>query len=381
MANISSANGTITLKGSWTQKAIDAFIPVLDSWEFYGQYGIQSYYSELSLKNKTTKFYGCGRWSFSGTLESFDDWTRDWIKTNPDSNHPLTTEQYNEFLKIVSDKKLKIEITFEDEEEGVGFRVKETGVFTSDGESLCYETISCEEENYEEDSWESLGCENFDAAVDFFAQFIVNPDKKELQKWVKAFVLPDKCYLYKDEETNIYEFLEDNFTEFEFIEYFNVLYDFMYRFKINENDKWSALKDFVTNIYGWDLDNVNEYFKFDLGSDEEFDEWYDVLCNGENELDEMPDYPTEEITSLDFKGKRFVLTGDFQNIKDSRDDIKQLIESKGGKCTTAISGKTNYLVIGDFGNAGDSKIKKALAEKEKRDDIKIISEYDMFKFV
>ena len=57
MANISSASGTITLKGSWTQKAIDAFIPVLDSWEFYGQYGIQSYYSELSLKNKTTKFY------------------------------------------------------------------------------------------------------------------------------------------------------------------------------------------------------------------------------------------------------------------------------------------------------------------------------------
>ena len=281
----------------------------------------------------------------------------------------------------MSDKKLKIEITFEDEEEGVGFRVKETGVFTSDGESLCYETISCEEENYEEDSWESLGYENFNAAVDFFAQFVVNPDKKELQKWVKAFVLPDKCYLYTDEETNIYEFLEDNFTEFEFIEYFNVLYDFMYRFKINENDKWSALKDFVTNIYGWDLDNVNEYFKFDLGSDEEFDKWYDVLCNGENELDEIPDYPTEEITSLDFKGKRFVLTGDFQNIKDSRDDIKQLIESKGGKCTTAISGKTNYLVIGDFGNAGESKIKKALAEKEKRDDIKIISEYDMFKFV
>ena len=118
-----------------------------------------------------------------------------------------------------------------------------------------------------------------------------------------------------------------------------------------------------------------------MGSDEEFDEWYDILCNGEDEFDELPDYPTEEITSLDFKGKRFVLTGDFQNIKDSRDDIKQLIESKGGKCTAAISGKTNYLVIGDFGNAGESKIKKALAEKEKRDDIKIISEYDMFKFV
>ena len=377
MANISSANGTITLKGNWTQKAIDAFIPVLDSWEFYGEYGIQSYYSELSLKNKTTDFYGCGRWSFSGTLGSFDDWTRDWIKTNPDESHPLTAEQYDEFLKIMSDKKLKIEITFEDNEEGVGFRVEETGVFTSDGEKLYYETISCEEV---EDTWETLGCETFDAAVDFFAQFVVNPNKKELQKWVKEFVLPNDCYNYVEIGEEIYDFLEDNFFDVPFVDYRSSMCDFKSRFQIDTDSYWSSMEDFASSTYGWD--NFDEKFELDyLGSDEEFDEWYDILCNGEDEFDELPDYPTEEITSLDFKGKRFVLTGDFQNIKDSRDDIKQLIESKGGKCTAAISGKTNYLVIGDFGNAGESKIKKALAEKEKRDDIKIISEYDMFKFV
>ncbi len=377
MANISSANGTITLKGNWTQKAIDAFIPVLDSWEFYGEYGIQSYYSELSLKNKTTDFYGCGRWSFSGTLGSFDDWTRDWIKTNPDESHPLTAEQYDEFLKIMSDKKLKIEITFEDDEEGVGFRLKETGVFTSDGEKLYYETISCEEV---EDTWETLGCETFDAAVDFFAQFVVNPNKKELQKWVKEFVLPNDCYNYVEIGEEIYDFLEDNFFDVPFVDYRSSMCDFKSRFQIDTDSYWSSMEDFASSTYGWD--NFDEKFELDyLGSDEEFDEWYDILCNGEDEFDELPDYPTEEITSLDFKGKRFVLTGDFQNIKDSRDDIKQLIESKGGKCTAAISGKTNYLVIGDFGNAGESKIKKALAEKEKRDDIKIISEYDMFKFV
>ena len=377
MANISSANGTITLKGNWTQKAIDAFIPVLDSWEFYGEYGIQSYYSELSLKNKTTDFYGCGRWSFSGTLVSFDDWTRDWIKTNPDESHPLTAEQYDEFLKIMSDKKLKIEITFEDDEEGVGFRVEETGVFTSDGEKLYYETISCEEV---EDTWETLGCETFDAAVDFFAQFVVNPNKKELQKWVKEFILPNDCYNYVEIGEEIYDFLEDNFFDVPFVDYRSSMCDFKSRFQIDTDSYWSSMEDFASSTYGWD--NFDEKIELDyLGSDEEFDEWYDILCNGEDELDEILDYPTEEITSLDFKGKRFVLTGDFQNIKDSRDDIKQLIESKGGKCTAAISGKTNYLVIGDFGNAGESKIKKALAEKEKRDDIKIISEYDMFKFV
>lgn len=43
MANISSASGKITLKGDWTQEAIAALELVLDMWEFYGEYGIQSY--------------------------------------------------------------------------------------------------------------------------------------------------------------------------------------------------------------------------------------------------------------------------------------------------------------------------------------------------
>lgn len=41
MANISSANGTIKLKGRWTKKAVELFLPILKSWRFYGEYGIQ----------------------------------------------------------------------------------------------------------------------------------------------------------------------------------------------------------------------------------------------------------------------------------------------------------------------------------------------------
>ena len=282
MANISSAEGTITLKGNWTQQAIDAFKPVLNSWEFYGEYGIQDCRNELPLKNKITEFYGCGRWSFSGTLNSFDDWTRDWIKKNPDENHPLTAEQYNEFLKIMFDNDLKIEITFEDEEEGFGFRVSETGVFTSDGENLCYETIRCEEEDYdfEEDSWESLGCESFDAAARFFAQFLVNPDKKELQKWVKECVLPDECYVYAEEETDVYEFLEDNFTDYCFVVDTDRMYDFMKRFKINPVSEWSNLVDFVNQYYcSYSENDLEEYIPINLESDEEFDKWYQKLQN------------------------------------------------------------------------------------------------------
>ena len=279
MANISSAEGTITLKGNWTQQAIDAFKPVLNSWEFYGEYGIQDCRNELSLKNKTTDFNGCGRSSFSDTLNSFDDWTRDWIKTNPDENHPLTAEQYDEFLKIMSDKKLKIEITFTYEEEGVDFRLKETGVFTSDGEKLCYKTVSREEEK---DFWESLGCESFDAATQFFAQFLINPDRKQLQKWVKAFVLPNDCYKDFQLEQNIGElspFLERNFPDTPFVIFFDVLYDFMNRFEVNEDDIWSVFEDFISNYYDWYLDDVDEHIKFNLENDKKFDKWYKKLQN------------------------------------------------------------------------------------------------------
>ena len=282
MENISSAEGTIKLKGSWTKKAIDAFKPVLDSWSFDGECGIQDCNSELSLKNKTTNFNGCGRLSFSNTLDSFDDWTRDWIKANPDSNHPLTAEQYNEFLKIMSDNDLKIEITFEDEEEGCGFRVNETGVFTSDGESLCYKTISCEQEDYdfEEETWESLSHENFNAAVDFFAQFLINTDRKKKKKWVKACVLADECYLYTDEETDVYEFLEDNFTDYCFVVDADRIYDFMKRFKINPVSEWSNLVDFVNQYYcSYSENDLEDYVPISLESDEDFDEWYEELKN------------------------------------------------------------------------------------------------------
>src|ERR1700757_1515480 len=54
-------------------------------------------------------------------------------------------------------------------------------------------------------------------------------------------------------------------------------------------------------------------------------------------------------------GKTFVISGVFQ--KHSRDALKDLIEKNGGKNTGSISGKTNYLLVGD--NMGPEKLKKA----------------------
>ena len=80
MANISSAYGTLTLKGDWNQEAIDLFQKVLNCWSFHGEYGLEAD-GLLSLDQRQTTFEGTGRWGFTSTLqEEFDDWTRDWIE-------------------------------------------------------------------------------------------------------------------------------------------------------------------------------------------------------------------------------------------------------------------------------------------------------------
>ena len=61
-----------------------------------------------------------------------------------------------------------------------------------------------------------------------------------------------------------------------------------------------------------------------------------------------------ETTSQTLEGKTFVITGTLPSL--SRDQAADLIRSHGGKVTSAVSGKTDYLVAGE--SAG-SKLAKA----------------------
>ncbi len=54
-------------------------------------------------------------------------------------------------------------------------------------------------------------------------------------------------------------------------------------------------------------------------------------------------------------GNTFVISGIFEKV--SRNELKKMIEDNGGKVSSAISSKTNYLVAGD--NMGPSKLAKA----------------------
>ena len=71
-------------------------------------------------------------------------------------------------------------------------------------------------------------------------------------------------------------------------------------------------------------------------------------------------------------GKSFVVSGVFKNF--SRDELKKNIESNGGRISSSISSKTNYLVAGD--NMGPKK-----KEKAEKLDIKIISENELSNLI
>ncbi|MCL1831523.1 MAG: NAD-dependent DNA ligase LigA [Oscillospiraceae bacterium] len=76
---------------------------------------------------------------------------------------------------------------------------------------------------------------------------------------------------------------------------------------------------------------------------------------------------TAKATSSDLAGLTFVLTGTLTTM--TREQAKSLIESRGGKCSGAVSKKTDYVVAGE--NAG-SKLTKAESL-----GVKVISENEL----
>lgn len=76
--------------------------------------------------------------------------------------------------------------------------------------------------------------------------------------------------------------------------------------------------------------------------------------------------------STKFEGSTFVVSGVFETF--SRDDLKTLIESNGGKNIASISAKTSYVVAGD--KMGPSKLQKATEL-----GVKILSEQEFIQLL
>lgn len=84
--------------------------------------------------------------------------------------------------------------------------------------------------------------------------------------------------------------------------------------------------------------------------------------------------PTENASALVLDGKVFVITGSVEHFAN-RNELKEVIESKGGKVTGSVTSKTHYLINND-NTSNSSKNKKA-----KELNIPIITEEDFLKMI
>lgn len=105
------------------------------------------------------------------------------------------------------------------------------------------------------------------------------------------------------------------------------------------------------------------------------------LVGGEQALGECLRATTlpldEPAPAVEFDGKRFCLTGNFSG---DRKDCAARIEAQGGTVQSAVSGKTDYLVIGEYASPAwkqssyGGKIERAAELREAGKGVRIISE-------
>ena len=117
-----------------------------------------------------------------------------------------------------------------------------------------------------------------------------------------------------------------------------------------------------------ELTNIPDVGKKIAGSVYEYFNNFDnrLLIDNLHDLNINMDYLGEESSNENFTDKTFVITG---TLSHSRDEIKEKIESVGGKVSDSVSKKTDYLILGD--NPG-SKYDMAIAL-----GIKIIHENEL----
>lgn len=158
MANISSAFGTITLKGDWTDEQI--------KWYYTFIIGLgNGYYNtvvetdlENVIKEKTMNFVGSGRWAYICNLESMHGWIEDisldtieFINNFGALNQTITHAEYNLMyvwlLKEMNEHHLTVDWEYTDVEGGLGVLQTVCGVQTSTGTELLFAPSSVQ--NYE----------------------------------------------------------------------------------------------------------------------------------------------------------------------------------------------------------------------------------------
>jgi DNA ligase (NAD+) len=118
------------------------------------------------------------------------------------------------------------------------------------------------------------------------------------------------------------------------------------------NEKLASLK-VSPDLGGVSAQSVVDFFASHAGN-KAFERMQELGINPASD-NYMPVAAELDLSALPLAGKTFVITG---TLSMDRDDIKELIESRGGKVSGSVSSKTSFLLAGEGGGS-----KRASAEK------------------
>lgn len=123
--------------------------------------------------------------------------------------------------------------------------------------------------------------------------------------------------------------------------------------------------------------SVNQWFKIEANQAlvEQLQAVGLNLGTEQAETTETPEAtPEEEAVAKPLAGKKFVLTGKLPSL--SRTQAQTLIEQAGGKVTTSVSSKTDYLVVGDKGGSKQKKAETLNVTQITEEELKQLLERD-----
>jgi hypothetical protein len=142
MADISSAYGTMTLVGEWSQDQIMALNHIAyEIWS--GWYYDIDVLGAFSTRDRPVPFHGNGKWRFENSLNSIGTWSNDKFVDKPTELRVV----YNDLIACMEAYKLSIDIAFHDEESCAELLYKQEGTILARNGLLVYEKRS--EENFE----------------------------------------------------------------------------------------------------------------------------------------------------------------------------------------------------------------------------------------
>lgn len=151
--------------------------------------------------------------------------------------------------------------------------------------------------------------------------------------------------------------------------------------EIRALSNWLDINQHLSGNYPFD--KVNSAVSSVLADGIITDEERTYLLNFLSNYNDALEFYSGDLKKLDIDGKHIVITGEFKY--GERDEVNEKLEAMGAIVKNSVTGKTDYVIVGDLGSEAwscgnyGSKIKKAIEYQSKGKDVKIIKEEDFFK--